>query len=144
MHLQSCCFANLSLLLFCRSRFRRRRPCLLSSLFLVRVNVFLGGVTAKSKAGWVTITTSVNSEHFNFSSGTPMTEANNQNTEWNNKNTQGKLRQDIYYWYFSRYHVSCTINAIWSRSLLIHKSHSLLRDWGDRLNNRKELFVTES
>ena len=33
----------------CRSRFRRRRPCLLSSLFLVRVNVFLGGVTANSR-----------------------------------------------------------------------------------------------
>ena len=49
MHVESCCFANLRLLLFCRSRFRRRPPCLLSSLFLVRVNVFLGGVTANSR-----------------------------------------------------------------------------------------------
>ena len=30
MHVQSCCFANLSLLLFCRSRCRRRRRCLSS------------------------------------------------------------------------------------------------------------------
>ena len=28
MHVQSCCFANLNLLLFCRSRWRRRRRCL--------------------------------------------------------------------------------------------------------------------
>ena len=33
MHVQSCCFANLNLLLFCRSRCRRRRRCL-SSLLL--------------------------------------------------------------------------------------------------------------
>ena len=30
MHVQSCCFAYLSLLLFCRSRWRRRRRCLSS------------------------------------------------------------------------------------------------------------------
>ena len=64
-----------------------------------------------------------------------MIETNNQKTGWNNQNTQGKLRQDIYYWYFSKYYVSCTVTAIWSRSLLIHKSHSLLRD---RLNNKKK------
>ena len=32
MHVQSCCFANLNLLLFCRSRFRRCRRCLSSLL----------------------------------------------------------------------------------------------------------------
>ena len=32
MHVQSCCFTNLNLLLFCRSRCRRRRRCL-SSLY---------------------------------------------------------------------------------------------------------------
>jgi len=32
MHVQSCCFANLNLLLFCRSRCRRRRRCLSSLL----------------------------------------------------------------------------------------------------------------
>ena len=30
MHVQSCCFPNLNLLLFCRSRCRRRRRCLSS------------------------------------------------------------------------------------------------------------------
>ena len=30
MHVQGCCFANLNLLLFCRSRCRRRRRCLSS------------------------------------------------------------------------------------------------------------------
>ena len=30
MHVQSCCFANPNLLLFCRSRWRRRRRCLSS------------------------------------------------------------------------------------------------------------------
>ena len=30
MHVQSCCFANLNLLLFCRSRWRRRRRYLSS------------------------------------------------------------------------------------------------------------------
>ena len=30
MHVRSCCFANLNLLLFCRSRCRRRRRCLSS------------------------------------------------------------------------------------------------------------------
>ena len=34
MHVQSCCFANLNLLLFCRSRWRRRRRCLSSLLSL--------------------------------------------------------------------------------------------------------------
>ena len=35
MHVQSCCFASLNLLLFCRSRCRRRRRrCCLSSLML--------------------------------------------------------------------------------------------------------------
>ena len=28
MHVQSCCFTNINLLLFCRSRCRRRRCCL--------------------------------------------------------------------------------------------------------------------
>ena len=32
MHVQSCCFANLKLLLFCRSRFHRCRRCLSSLL----------------------------------------------------------------------------------------------------------------
>ena len=32
IHVQSSCFANLNLLLFCRSRFRYRRPCLGSQL----------------------------------------------------------------------------------------------------------------
>ena len=31
-YVQSCCFANINQLVFCRSRCRRRRPCL-SSLF---------------------------------------------------------------------------------------------------------------
>ena len=35
MHVQSCCFANLNLLLFCRSCCRRRRHCL-NSLMLHR------------------------------------------------------------------------------------------------------------
>ena len=35
MHVQSCCFANINLLLFCRSRCRRRRLCL-SSLWCPR------------------------------------------------------------------------------------------------------------
>ena len=35
MHVQSCCFANLNLLLFCRSHCRRRRRCLSSLMFLV-------------------------------------------------------------------------------------------------------------
>ena len=34
MHVQSCCFVNLNLLLFCRSHGRRRRCCL-SSLLIV-------------------------------------------------------------------------------------------------------------
>ena len=34
MHVQSCCFTNLNLLLFCRSRCRRRRRCLSSLLSL--------------------------------------------------------------------------------------------------------------
>ena len=33
MHVQSCCCANLNLLLFCRSRWRRRRRCLSSLMF---------------------------------------------------------------------------------------------------------------
>ena len=37
MHVQSCCFANINLLLYCRSRFRRRRRCL-SSLFLITID----------------------------------------------------------------------------------------------------------
>ena len=32
MHVQSCCFANINLLLLCRSRCRRRRRCLSSLL----------------------------------------------------------------------------------------------------------------
>ena len=40
MQVQSCCFANLNLMLFCRSRCRRRRPCL---SFLIRI------------CGWVTL-----------------------------------------------------------------------------------------
>ena len=32
MHVQSCCFANVNILLFCRSRCRRRRRCLRSLL----------------------------------------------------------------------------------------------------------------
>ena len=65
MLVQSCCFANLSLLLFCRSRFRHRRPCLLSSLFLVRVNVFLGGVTANSRRA-AHLTEGRLSDHYNL------------------------------------------------------------------------------
>ena len=33
MHVQSCCFANINLLVFCRSRCRRRRLCLSSLCF---------------------------------------------------------------------------------------------------------------
>ena len=33
IHVQSCCFANLNLLLFCRSRCRRRRRCLRSLVY---------------------------------------------------------------------------------------------------------------
>ena len=43
IHVQSSCFANLNLLLFCRSRFRYRRPCLGSQLktpWGLRVNAF--------------------------------------------------------------------------------------------------------
>ena len=36
MHMQSCCFANLNRLLFCRSRCRRRRCCLSSALLWSR------------------------------------------------------------------------------------------------------------
>ena len=36
MHVQSCCFAYLNLLLFCRSRCRHRRCCLSSLIFLDR------------------------------------------------------------------------------------------------------------
>ena len=36
MHVQSCCFANLPLLLFCRSRCRRSRRCLSSMLLWSR------------------------------------------------------------------------------------------------------------
>ena len=32
MHVQSCCFANINLLLFCRSPCRRRRRCLSSPI----------------------------------------------------------------------------------------------------------------
>ena len=39
MHVQSCCFANINLLLLCRSRCRRRRRCL-SSLLLVQDGEF--------------------------------------------------------------------------------------------------------
>ena len=35
-HVQSCCFANLNLLPFCRSRCRRRRRCLSSRIKLCR------------------------------------------------------------------------------------------------------------
>ena len=37
MHVQSCCFACLNLLLFCRSRCRRRRRCVNSLLFHSRL-----------------------------------------------------------------------------------------------------------
>ena len=33
MHVQSCCFVNLNLLVYCRSRCRRRRRCLSSLLY---------------------------------------------------------------------------------------------------------------
>ena len=48
MHKQSCCFANLNLLLFCRSRWRRRRRCSSSLLILYQENAlqpFLAVVT---------------------------------------------------------------------------------------------------
>ena len=38
MHVQSCCFADLNLLLFCRSRWRRRRRCFSSVILLGRGN----------------------------------------------------------------------------------------------------------
>ena len=41
MHEQSCCFANLNVLFFCRSRWRRRRRCLSSLFAQCRVNVTL-------------------------------------------------------------------------------------------------------
>ena len=34
MHVQSCCFANKHIALFCRSLYRRRRPCYCSFLLL--------------------------------------------------------------------------------------------------------------
>ena len=40
MHVQSCCFANLNLLLFCRSRWRRRRRCLSSLPEYLRKTLF--------------------------------------------------------------------------------------------------------
>ena len=39
MHVQSCCFANINLLLFCRSRSRRRRRCL-----MIHAQIIGGGV----------------------------------------------------------------------------------------------------
>ena len=41
MHMQSCCFSNLNLLLFCRSRWRRRHRCL-SSLFFRDLGAYSG------------------------------------------------------------------------------------------------------
>ena len=44
MHLQSCCFAYLNLLIFCRSRWLRRRNCLSSSFIeagvIIRLDTF--------------------------------------------------------------------------------------------------------
>ena len=50
MHVQSCCFANLNLLLFCRSRFRRCRRCLSSLLSNhVRRKQLSGPIKSQSK-----------------------------------------------------------------------------------------------
>ena len=37
MHVQSCCFASMNLLVFCRSRCCRRRPCFSSPLLRSRI-----------------------------------------------------------------------------------------------------------
>ena len=41
MHVQNCCFASLNLLLFCRSRWRRRRGCS-SCLIMPRLHATIG------------------------------------------------------------------------------------------------------
>ena len=41
LHVQSCCFANLNLLIFCRSRWRRRRRCLSLSIHYHSKQIFL-------------------------------------------------------------------------------------------------------
>ena len=43
MHVQSCCFANLNQLLFCRSSWRRCRPCL-NALLISLGNFFWSGI----------------------------------------------------------------------------------------------------
>ena len=55
MHLQSCCFANLNLLFFCRSRWRRRRRCLssLKALWLHHhyvISISIGSTNERKEA----------------------------------------------------------------------------------------------
>ena len=45
MQVQSCCFTNINLFLFCRSRCRRRRRCL-SSLFMIQKFCYHGNATS--------------------------------------------------------------------------------------------------
>ena len=53
MHVQSCCFANLSLLLYCRSRERRRRGGLSSPLAYIRITMSCTLVFDNGKSsGW--------------------------------------------------------------------------------------------
>ena len=47
MHVQSCCFSNLNLLIFCRSRCRHRRRCLRSQMSGITNNVPLNSMQRK-------------------------------------------------------------------------------------------------
>ena len=54
MHVQSCCFASLILLLFCRSRCRRRRRCLSSLMsHIVYFNTTLVKYILKNTFVWM-------------------------------------------------------------------------------------------
>ena len=52
MHVRSCCFANLNLLLFCRSRCRRRRRCLSSLKAKKKIQRLIGILPKKTIAPW--------------------------------------------------------------------------------------------
>ena len=52
MHVQSCCFACLNLLLFCRSRFRHRRRCVNSLIKYMKRSTFESIKSDISNLGW--------------------------------------------------------------------------------------------
>ena len=52
MHVRSCCFANLNLLLFCRWRCRRRRRCLSSLKAKKKIQRLIGILPKKTIAPW--------------------------------------------------------------------------------------------